>query len=196
MANDKPSFWQTLPGIVTALAGAITAITGLVIALNRVGLIGRSDGAAPAQVSAPAPTASAAPGVSSGAPASTDAARYAVEFPSGTEVTLRSNRAPGTYKVLGARVDGRNAGMLALTLSVRLSNTGRSDIAFSTEYFRLLVDDVPRTPTSWLNIAVDARSAEEADIVFDMPDTARNLALVIDNADDRAVIPLQLKKSD
>ncbi|MFD2937396.1 hypothetical protein [Spirosoma flavum] len=42
MKNDpaRPSsWWQTLPGILTAIAATITAITGLVAALNQTGLL-------------------------------------------------------------------------------------------------------------------------------------------------------------
>lgn len=40
-----PSFWTTLPGIVTAVAGLITAVTGLLVVLDQTGVIG-SDSAA------------------------------------------------------------------------------------------------------------------------------------------------------
>jgi len=32
-------WWQSIPGICTAIAGLITAVTGLIIALNQTGLI-------------------------------------------------------------------------------------------------------------------------------------------------------------
>ena len=39
--NDKQqSWWQTLPGVMTALGAIITALTGLLVALNQAGLIG------------------------------------------------------------------------------------------------------------------------------------------------------------
>jgi hypothetical protein len=43
MSKDKDkqqSWWQTLPGVMTALGAIITALTGLLIALNQAGLIG------------------------------------------------------------------------------------------------------------------------------------------------------------
>lgn len=37
--NQKPrSWWQTLPGILTATAGVITAVTGLIVALHGIGV--------------------------------------------------------------------------------------------------------------------------------------------------------------
>lgn len=39
MAEEKQNWWQTLPGILTAIAGTITAITGLIIAVNQTGFL-------------------------------------------------------------------------------------------------------------------------------------------------------------
>lgn len=36
--SRQQSWWQTLPGILTAVAGIITASTGLIVALNNVGV--------------------------------------------------------------------------------------------------------------------------------------------------------------
>jgi hypothetical protein len=41
------SWWQTLPGILTAAGAIITAVTGLVIALNQAGLFKRQNEAEP-----------------------------------------------------------------------------------------------------------------------------------------------------
>jgi hypothetical protein len=38
--KSERSWWQTLPGILTAIAGIITAITGLIVALYQQGLLG------------------------------------------------------------------------------------------------------------------------------------------------------------
>lgn len=38
--SPPPSWWHTMPGLLTALAGAITAIAGLIIALSQAGLLG------------------------------------------------------------------------------------------------------------------------------------------------------------
>ena len=37
---QSPSWWQTLPGIMTAMGAIITALTGLLIALTQAGIIG------------------------------------------------------------------------------------------------------------------------------------------------------------
>ena len=38
-AGKGPSFWTTLPGILTAVAALITAVTGLLVALGQAGLL-------------------------------------------------------------------------------------------------------------------------------------------------------------
>lgn len=40
--QNQAGFWNTLPGVLTALGTAIGAVTGLVVALNQAGLIGSS----------------------------------------------------------------------------------------------------------------------------------------------------------
>jgi hypothetical protein len=37
--SKSQSWWQTLPGLITAIAGTITAIEGLLAGLNQVGLL-------------------------------------------------------------------------------------------------------------------------------------------------------------
>ena len=37
--GDKPSWWQTLPGVLTAIAGVITAVTGLIVGVYQSGLM-------------------------------------------------------------------------------------------------------------------------------------------------------------
>lgn len=41
--KSKGSWWQTVPGILTATAGTITAVTGLIVALHQAGLFGGGD---------------------------------------------------------------------------------------------------------------------------------------------------------
>ena len=43
--SNRQSWWQTLPGILTAVAGVLTAVTGLVVALNEAGVFdGKTSG--------------------------------------------------------------------------------------------------------------------------------------------------------
>lgn len=49
--GNKPSFWQTLPGILTAAAGVIAGVTALIAALNQAGIVGNRK----ADLTAPTP---------------------------------------------------------------------------------------------------------------------------------------------
>jgi hypothetical protein len=214
--KSKGSWWQTVPGILTAIAGIITAVAGLLVTLHQIGLLSnkekpaiqspssyndtakRSEATAPTATPAKEAEPSKAGQPSDGTkPLVNDRARpYSVTFPSGTEVTLRSRRADGTYRVLAAQVDSRNTGKLTLKLSIRLTNTGRSDLGFGSDSFRLVIDGVPRAPINFLNQLVEARSAKEGDVVFEVPDTAESLVLSVKNeGEDTADIPILLKKS-
>jgi hypothetical protein len=63
--GDRPSWWQTLPGVLTAIAGVITAVTGLIVGVYQSGLIkpSRSD----TVTASSSPSAPSEPGSSAGA---------------------------------------------------------------------------------------------------------------------------------
>ncbi len=213
--NEKPksSWWQTVPGTLTALSGVFTAVAGLLVALNQTGFfvhkekasspsLASSSGtlqepekalpaAAPATTATPLKTVdrtdSINPAVRNSAP------HFLITFPSGTEVTLSNHRAEGTYKILAAQVSRKSNGKLALKFSIRLTNQGRSDLGFWSDSFRLQVDGVPRAPTSRLNDLVEGRSAKEADVIFEIPDTAQTIALSVDSGQEAGTIPVLLK---
>jgi hypothetical protein len=213
----KGSWWQTVPGTLTALSGVFTAVAGLLLALNQIGLINLKEKASPpsrAASSEPAKksqdmpaTAPADPGPATAShsskteaepnainPATSNSApRYLVAFPSGTEVTVGNTRSIGIYKILAAEASRKNAGKLGLKFSIRLTNTGRSDLGFSNDSFRLLVDGVPRAPVSRLIDLVEAKSAKEADVLFDIPESAKTLELTVDSGQESANIPVVLK---
>ena len=178
--------------MLTAVAAILTAVGGLLVALHQVGLLGGARPPAAAAASSAAlssePVAPASPAVQ-GAPVQP---RYQVALPNGSSVVLSNNRGEGTYQVLAATAERRTADVLTLKLSIRLTNAGPSDIGFWTDSFRLLIDKVPRAPSNWLNSSVDARSAKEADIVFEVPAAARSLELKISSGDETGSIPLVL----
>jgi hypothetical protein len=125
-----------------------------------------------------------------------DGTKYSVTFPSGASVKFRNNRGQGTYEILAAQAERRSVGKLGLTLTIRMTNNGPADVGFYTDTFRLLVDGVPRVPVNRLVDDVDARSAKESPIEFEMPDTAKSLALQVlvgESQDDIANIAMTLK---
>jgi hypothetical protein len=205
-ARKPTSWWQTLPGVVTALTGLLTAVGGLLLALNQVGMLGHGHSPASTPPAAAAQTAETAPPAAQSTPtpsaaipsaipqpATPSPAARTVAFPAGAKVTLGNNRGRGTYELLAARLDPRSAEVGTLTLQIRLTNAGPADIGFWNDSFRLVIDGVPRAPTSWLNSSVDPRSAKEAELVFSVPLSAKTLKLAINSGDEDGEIPLTLK---
>jgi hypothetical protein len=187
------SWWQTLPGVVTAIAGLLTALGGLLLALNQVGLLNRGHGPAAPVTSVAGEASVASPTPSPPAAAPPAAAAQTVSFPPGAKVTLGNNRGRGTYELLAAKLERRTGDAGTLTLQIRLTNAGPADIGFWNDSFRLAVDGTPRAPTSWLNSSVDARSAKDADVVFAVPLAAKSLVLKINSGDEEGEIPLTLR---
>jgi hypothetical protein len=206
-APRPPRWWQTMPGMLTAAAGVITAVAGLVAALHQTGLVGGIDKSGPAQVavtpsqpSPPLSKAAAAKDSQSRLTASPTRLQgaindYAVSFPGGTEVKFRNHRSEGTYKVIAAVAERRSSGKLTIRFTIRLTNAGPSDVSFGNDSFRLLQDGVPRAPVSWLNEAVDARSAKDGTVEFETADTVKDLALqvLVGDRNETAEIPLTLQ---
>ena len=65
--GDKPSWWQTLPGVLTAVATVITALTGMIVGIYQSGLLtpSRTESiAASPPVAAPSPSVTAEPSTS------------------------------------------------------------------------------------------------------------------------------------
>jgi hypothetical protein len=83
------------------------------------------------------------------------------------------------YKILSARLEPYNAEKDALRFTVRCTNNSPYSMNFWDSSFRLLVDGVPRAPISALNEVVEARSAEEDDIVFEVPTGENKVVLQI-----------------
>jgi hypothetical protein len=197
-------WWQTIPGMLTAAGGAITAVAGLVAALHQIGLFGGIDNSGPAQVAAtpsqpirPVSKAAAAKDSQStlkpsSTPPQATTNEYALSFPSGTEVKFRNHRSEGTYKVIAAVAERRTSGKLTIRFTIRLTNAGPSDVSFGNDSFRLLQDGVP---VSWLNEAVDARSAKDGNVEFETTDTVNDLRLqvLVGDRNETADVPLTLR---
>ena len=190
MSDNKsangPSWWQTLPGILTGLAAIITAVTGLIIAFNRTGT--RSDSTSP-----PSSSSSPTPSVSREVqPAATDASRAAapIALPPLHEVRLAGGDVVIT--ILSVQISPIDAERRMLTFDVRYRNAGHYPANFWGRLFRLIVGDVPRAPTNSLNEVVDADSAKEGEVVFELPRGAKDVTLQISVGDEKSRLPFTL----
>jgi hypothetical protein len=184
-----PSWWQTLPGILTGIAATVTAITGLIVAFNRTGR--RSEQVQPASaVTAGAPSASArqpqppSPGGATSADRTT-----AVALPL-NRVKLAGGAADIT--ILSAQIEPIDLTRRSLKFRVRYLNNGRYPSNFWSASYRLLLDDVPLAPTNLLDEVVDSNSAKEGDVVFEVPVSAKDATLQISAGDEKSRIPFKL----
>ena len=167
------SWWQTLPGILTAVAGAITAVTALVTALHQAGWLGRtpaptatppsSAGMPPAPINA---TSSSTAAVAASAPAPA-AAPLSVVLPERVELVADTL----SYRILNAQLLPQNPGQRSLKFQVRITNNSRYDGNFWSASFRLLADGSLLAPVNELNELVRGNSSMEGWVEFTVPDS-------------------------
>ena len=190
--SATPSWWQTIPGMLTGLAAVITAVTGLIVAFNHTG--SRSEQVPPSSSSvsggtSPASPASPAP---SRAPGAVPAAGrpQAIALPALNRVTLAGGAAVIT--ILSAQVEPLDLDRRALKFVVRYTNAGRYPANFWSASYRLIVADVPRAPTNFLDEVVDGDSAKEGEVVFEVPMNVKDVVLQISSGDEKSRVPFKL----
>jgi hypothetical protein len=191
---EAKSWWQTLPGVLTAFAAVITAVTGLIVAVrpfrspaeSRPPIEDSGSGASSGATTA----ASTVSNTGDATPGPSKAAAQAVRLPSPSQVKLAHGDI--VIDLLRARLEPYNATTRSLALRVRLTNNGNYGVNFWTASFRLVVDGVPRAPTNGLNEVVDGRAAKDGDVVFDVPTEAKSVALRLIWGDEQTDVPLDL----
>lgn len=82
--SKSQSWWQTLPGILTALAAIITAATGLFVALNNAGVFSRDS-----KLASPTPTPTV---TSSASTPANPAPNFVSDIPGPTEIDALEQR--------------------------------------------------------------------------------------------------------
>jgi hypothetical protein len=188
-SSSSPSWWQTLPGILTGIAAVITAATGLYIAFNRTAPRSEptSTPSAPVSRGASVTSAADAPPHAAGRGAS---APQKIELPSLNRVKLAGGDA--VFTILSAQIEPLDLERRSLTLRVRFMNAGRYDAYFGSSAFRLIVDELPQAPTQLLNEVVQPDSVKEGDVIFALPVSAKDVVLQISAGDEKSRIPLKL----
>lgn len=193
--STSTTWWQTLPGILTAVAGILTAVGGLILAFHQAGFFDRaSQKALPLQ--SETVKSSTITGNPSTTPSSTKApptdrtAPNSLTLPAGTEVRAGDL----VYKILAARLERYAPGKLSLRFDVRMNNNGRFGANFWGDSFRLRVDGVSRAPDNFLDELVAAHSAKEGVVEFVIPDATTDVGLqVVEVGENAPAIPISLK---
>jgi len=191
--SATPSWWQTIPGMLTGLAAVITAVTGLIVAFNHTG--SRSEQVPPSSSSVSGGTSPASPAASpapSRAPGAVPAAGrpQAIALPALNRVTLAGGAAVIT--ILFAQVEPLDLDRRALKFVVRYTNAGRYPANFWSASYRLIVADVPRAPTNFLDEVVDGDSAKEGEVVFEVPMNVKDVVFQISSGDEKSRVPFKL----
>ncbi len=201
------SWWQTLPGTITALTATVTALAGLVVAVQQTGWFI----AAPAASSAPSSPATSSPGAtvsgtSTGTTSAAGSAPASRPDPAGSATARAAFAAPlpslrdhklGLVTISFLRIDvaPRTTENDELTLRLRMTNHDRYDKNFWDESFRLVVAGVPRAPESHLNEVVPGESAKDGDVLFVIPRGTTAAQLRIRIGDTRTEVPLDLRSA-
>lgn len=207
--QERDSWWQTVPGMITAAAGLVTAVAGLIVALQQAGVIGPGTTSEPPTSGALRGGADAVDDAGTGAVGRADpgntgtsTVEQAVQGNTGNAATLLPRAAGATahmgtvdYTILRAALESDAAGRARLRLSIRMANGQTFPANLWDDTFRLVVGGVPRAPTGGLNKVVEARSAGEGDVVFEVPAGTPNVLLRFQHGDDVADIPIDLSGS-
>lgn len=183
--NTSAKWWQTLPGILTAIAATITATAGLIAVLHQTGLLPSFAEKKPPDISAP---------VASQPQASANL--YHLILPANTQVKLPLGDGHSVYTLLKVQLEAYNTEKRSLTLNIRAFNDYSYPINFWGRSFRLLIDGVAQEPANSLNQVVDAQSAKEGEIVFIIPLNTQQVILKIgEPGQESTQIPLDLTKT-
>ncbi len=194
--DPKPqNWWQTLPGLLTAIATIITAIAGLLGVLHQTDLFRpKSDqsavspsatnpqAASPAGAIAPAAPSAAAP------PAATS--NTAKSLASGQEVKLQGDTY--IYKILEARLEPASTEHNLLKFKVRVTNNDQYDMNFWDRSFRLAINGIRQAPTNTLNELAAAQSSKEGEVIFEIPTNTQAATLQIMYSESKTDIPFDL----
>jgi hypothetical protein len=161
-SHPLPSLWRSEPVVIGSLV-AVAAVAAW-ISLQSFNAFAPSRGTV-------APTS--LPRTSEGPPpragvnqTASSAILSTIHLQAGQEARLKNNRGTCVYKVLALQLERSRPNTFTLSVTVRVTNDGPLDNAFGDGNFRLLVDDVPRAPTSNLIDTVQPHSAKEGTVDF------------------------------
>ena len=168
---------------ISSRAAAALAVVGCVL----VGAVIWSAGYGRPQERAPNAGDPVAASTSSGV--RDESTTRALVVPANAAVTLPRENV--TLTVLSGQFQRLNTENRLLSLHIRFSNNGTRN--FDRTYYtdlRLLVDGVPRAPTSAPLGQIEKQSASEFDYVFEVPATVTRAVLRVSRGDETSDIPL------
>ena len=189
-----PSWWQTVPGILTGIAAIITAVTGFILAYSAFNNTKKISEEPKSEVVKPSttlqPDLPKAPSVLSNAGGARSDASSSVPLPAIHHVKLVSAEALVTIQ--SAKLEPIDADRNSLTFTVQYRNLGTYPKNFWSRSFRLIVNGVPQAPTNEPNEVVQGESAKDAEFDFELSNKVKNVELQISYNEEKRLISFQL----
>jgi hypothetical protein len=116
-----------------------------------------------------------------------------VQLSTPAEIRFESTR-PSTYTLMSLTPEAGTRSHWRLRAKMRLTAGNNSGgMHFTDSDFRLLVDGVPRAPSSSVNLSVESGTAKDADLFFNVPWRAQQLALTVSHYKEQGQWELELK---
>jgi hypothetical protein len=205
--NTKPNWWQTAPGILTAVAALLTATGGLLLTFNQVGCFDKSATKNKEVIQTPSEnkdTKQIQPesndnsknGNIENKTSNISNKKYPITLPPDISDLKIGDF---TIKFIETSLDNYSTGKLSLTFKIRITNKSNSSKWFGNYLFRILFDGQILSPeeSSLINAHenVPAISSKDGDIVFVIPNTIKSAELQISYVDDEkqtTKIPINL----
>jgi hypothetical protein len=174
--SESKSWWQTIPGILTAVAAVITAVTGLVVALHQAGVLHRgastqSETGTITRRADTAPHSTAAQDGQAGSKGNTESQPIAVP----PHNRLKTDTAD--YELIAGHLERGLSGEPILRLAVRVTNLGRFPMNFWSDSFRLVFEDSLLAPSNSLDEVVAPQSTVKGDVEFKVPANISTVSL-------------------
>jgi hypothetical protein len=179
------SWWQTLPGVLTAIAGTLTAVTGLIVAISQSGPLFKREPTGTASVSA-SPTTTKGSIVSVSFPLSEV---HAVDYIGTADRDL-------AYKIVAASLSRSNLvrGMANITFVIRVTNNSRAGYTVNARFFRLIADGDVIAPEGFISTTLFEGNSGQTSVSFYFPETTKNVQLQVGEIDEKTIrLPLSLK---
>jgi hypothetical protein len=204
MRADQPkSWWQTFPGLLTAVAATITAIAGLLAVFMQLGWIGRGSTVPAVQAENRAAESASqhrtVPGTAeqrtSGSERPIERVSREIPPPAKREYDLGPGLAKGTFMILGASLSPRTPESDLLTIRWRYMSRSDYRKSYGSHWFKLLVQYTRIEPEHYFRHEIPPRESREGDLSFVIPAATTRAVLRIDDFAANIEIPFELVSS-
>lgn len=184
--SSTPSWWQTAPGILTAIAALITATGGFLIVLNQIGCFDKNVHKDVSEIKTPTEnketvqnnTENKIPdkqNSENNSSNNTTAANGTVKLSLPDDINMGTIR----IKFLELSKDKYSTGNSSLKIKFRMLNEGTSYGTFDHFLFRLLFDGQMLSPEKPAQGYVDPKSSKDGETLFVFPESVDNADLQI-----------------